>query len=272
MSNLTFIERKKLEDLFRMAGGYVLDFTDFTFQQFMVEAARVDIDDQKYYENGTSKAKRLRAFWKIEPNHVVANSIDAMIELATMSNHAVDTNDIDECKAIAQRLLDESPVPEIDAIKAVSDDRAFEALAESVRESVEKHKTEEGLDRLHTFLIKYIRKLCVEAGIDANPKKALHAVFGEYVKHLRSEGLIESDMAERILKSTISIFESFNHVRNNRSFAHDNQLLTYHESLLIFNNVCAAVKFLRAITDSAQRKEAEPVAAELIPPTDDIPF
>jgi hypothetical protein len=56
-------------------------------------------------------------------------------------------------------------------------------------------------------------------------------------------------MAERILKVTISTMESFNHVRNERSLAHDNSLLGYHEALFIFRHVSSVVRLLRAITD-----------------------
>jgi len=54
-------------------------------------------------------------------------------------------------------------------------------------------------------------------------------------------------MTERILKSSISVLEAFNDVRNNKSFAHDNPVLNYDESLLIFNNVTSTLGFVRAI-------------------------
>ena len=54
-------------------------------------------------------------------------------------------------------------------------------------------------------------------------------------------------MAEKILKSSISIFEAFNHVRNNQSFAHDNPTLGYDESILIFNSITSAIRFIRSV-------------------------
>jgi hypothetical protein len=51
-------------------------------------------------------------------------------------------------------------------------------------------------------------------------------------------------MTERILKSSISILEAFNDVRNNQSIAHDNPILNYNESVLIFNHVSSAIKFI----------------------------
>ncbi|MFB0387390.1 abortive infection family protein [Xanthomonas euvesicatoria] len=54
-------------------------------------------------------------------------------------------------------------------------------------------------------------------------------------------------MTERILKSSISVLETFNDVRNNKSLAHDNPILNYEESLLIFNHVAASVRFIKSL-------------------------
>jgi len=83
--------------------------------------------------------------------------------------------------------------------------------------------------------------------------KPLHSIFGEYVKALRNSGLVESEMTERILKSSISTMEAFNRVRNEESLAHDNPTLKYDESLLIFNHVCSAVRFIRALEERTDR-------------------
>jgi hypothetical protein len=54
-------------------------------------------------------------------------------------------------------------------------------------------------------------------------------------------------MTEKILKYSIHVIEAFNDVRNNRSFAHDNQILNYSESVLIFNNITNSIKFIETI-------------------------
>jgi len=64
--------------------------------------------------------------------------------------------------------------------------------------------------------------------------------------------------------------EAFNRVRNDSSLAHDNPTLTYDESLLIFNHVCSAVRFIRALEARAE-KSASTEASEVIV-DDDIPF
>ncbi|MEQ8578866.1 MAG: hypothetical protein RIC57_08160 [Balneola sp.] len=37
--------------------GYVLDLSNTDFQQFVKQVASVDIEDSKYYRNGSSKGK-----------------------------------------------------------------------------------------------------------------------------------------------------------------------------------------------------------------------
>ena len=92
-------------------------------------------------------------------------------------------------------------------------------MAKAVRDAIEKNEPELGLDRLHTFIIKYVRTCCTRHGIRVTRDTPLHSIFGEYVKRLRDEGWVESEMGVRIPKSSISVLEAFNDVRNNRSLA-----------------------------------------------------
>jgi hypothetical protein len=256
MADLAFTERSQLEKLFQMGSGYVLDFSNRTFREFVSDTARKDIEDPKYNYASCSKANRLRQFWKIEPNHIVGTLIRAMVDYAS-TVHNVDRSLIPEGGKIASRLLMSAPVQELDAIQSLTDDRTFEALARSVRDAIEDNEPEKGLDRLHTFVVKYVRTLCRNHGIVADRDKPLHSIFGEYVKHLRARGSLESDMTERILKSGISTLEAFNQVRNDRSFAHDNAMLNYDESLLIYNHVCASIRFLESLEGREQAPESE---------------
>jgi hypothetical protein len=89
------------------------------------------------------------------------------------------------------------------------------------------------------------------------------------VKRLRDTGHVESEMAARILKSSISTLEAFNDVRNNRSLAHDNPVLHYDEALLIFNHVAGSIRFLRSV-ESRIKKHSQQVG--VTDDLDDIPF
>jgi len=79
MSNLSSIERIKLEKLLAMSGGYVLDFSNRTFDDFVLENTELDISETKYIDAGSSKANRLRSFWKQESNHIVGKLLLALL-------------------------------------------------------------------------------------------------------------------------------------------------------------------------------------------------
>jgi len=80
MSDLSGIDKLHLEKYLQMGSGYVLDFSNRTFQEFILEHAHLDIYDDNYEYTGGSKANRLRQLWKVESNYVAGVIIDAFIE------------------------------------------------------------------------------------------------------------------------------------------------------------------------------------------------
>jgi hypothetical protein len=160
-------------------------------------------------------------------------------------------------KKIVARVKNDTPIEDVEALTPNSSDKDFELLAQSIKESIAKNQPEEALDRLHTFVIRYVRELCKWHGI-AFDETPLHSLFGLYVKFLQNKSLVESQMSERILKSSISVFEAFNDVRNNQSFAHDNPILNKNEAVLIFNDVSNTLRFVQSIERGIlERRQAE---------------
>ena len=276
MSDLTNIEKLKLEKFLEMGGGYVLDFSNRTFQEFILDCLGIDIYDNKYDYASGSKANRLREFWRKEPNYIVSKLLSDLLEywrtnkLTSMSSVTnAEEALFDECQRIVERLQLDNPVEHIDVIQPSTNDKDFTLLAKSIRESIQKNEPEAALDRLHTYVVKYTRQLCENHGIKCDKSIPLHALFGGYIKHLKRNNLIASVMTERILKSSISILEAFNDVRNNQSFAHDNPILNYNESILIFNNVSSAIKFINSIEHPPKEPEEPEIGYDW---DDDIPF
>lgn len=271
MCDLTFLEKTKLERMFEMGGGYVLDFSNRTLAEFVAESTGRDIFDAKYDHASGSKANRLRAFWMCEPNHIAGKLIKDLLEYCRSVPARRERDQLLlDCERIAARLMQSAPVEALEAITREGSERGFEVLAKAVRESIEKDEPDAGLDRLHTFVTKLIRTLSERRGVVVDRDKPLHSIFGEYVKALRAAGLIESDMTERILKSSISVMEAFNWVRNDTSLAHDNPTLNYDESLLIFNHVCSSIRFIRALESRSVQTASSTRPAEV--PENDVPF
>ena len=250
-------ERVALEKLFCMGSGAVLRFDHRTLREFVDDAVKKDLHDPAYSVNGDSKAKLLRQFWKVEPDHIVGRLIRELTDQAARLSRA-DPLLVATGYAVADRLLRMSSVDDIDAIVPLDDGRTFEALATGVREAIENNKPETGLDRLHTYLIKYLRTRCAEAGLPADSDKP-PVLFNSYVRYLGAAGFIKSSMTERIFNATRQTLDAFNDVRNSKSLAHDNEILGRDEALFIYSHICAVIRLLQSVDKAKLEQEEEPV-------------
>lgn len=110
MANLKYIDKRELEALFNMGGGYVLDFINSSFETFFRDHS-IDIFSEKYSRSSGSKANRLRSFWEQENDPLVGRILKELIEIAEHNNSKTegkpDKKNIDACKAVVARLLGE---------------------------------------------------------------------------------------------------------------------------------------------------------------------
>lgn len=133
MSDLTFNEKRKLEQCFGMKSGYVLDVSDRTFREFLLDTTGREIFDEKYNYASGSKANRLRAFWQREDNATVGKLLG---ELLTYSE---DTGPIAEaCGLIVARLLTGSTP----AARTETQDRQQDAMARERSQALRELKDE----------------------------------------------------------------------------------------------------------------------------------
>ncbi|MFH6962696.1 hypothetical protein ACHRVK_09305 [Flavobacterium plurextorum] len=112
MAELKESEKLILEKLFKMQGGYVLEFSNPKFQQFILNNFRIDIYSSKYSFFGESKANRLRAFWQVENNQVIGKLILELLDVwkteKLLKDETISENDKvlqEQTKIIAHKLL-----------------------------------------------------------------------------------------------------------------------------------------------------------------------
>jgi hypothetical protein len=108
MSDLTYLEKKKLEQFLGMSSGYVLDFSNRTFAAIVKDSSGCNIYSSRYDQGSGSKANRLRRFWELEPNPVVAKLLSEMIESVGDKPGAPGLQEV--CRLIVNRLRG-SPIP-----------------------------------------------------------------------------------------------------------------------------------------------------------------
>lgn len=114
MSSLTDIEKRYFEKLLGMQSGYVLDYSDATFGEFF-RRHKVDIHGQKYQTYGTSKAKKMRAFWEQEPDALVGKILEELLEAyeadCSLNHREADSGVLDKSRTIVTRLMGRAAPP-----------------------------------------------------------------------------------------------------------------------------------------------------------------
>jgi hypothetical protein len=110
MAQLDFIEKGYFEKLFGMESGYVLDFSNHTFQEFVYKKIQIDIY-QKY--PSFSKAKILRAIIADSDNITIGKLLLELLRYM-QANNMVGESDRDtfkKCAEIGNRLIGKTASP-----------------------------------------------------------------------------------------------------------------------------------------------------------------
>ena len=253
MVKLKHKDIRTIDDAFGMHGGYVLNFSDRTFSEFFEDEFGLDIDDDRYDLNGTSKAKRLRTFLSLENDFTVAKVLRELwaYRETLPAPQGWDKPQSEDCvKArlfdLIRRIEANSSSPRMDAFDKFAADETLEELIADIERDIQANKPAAALDRLHTYSMKKLAHLIERRGGSCNRDDRLHSRMGKYIKLLERNREFR-EISKRALKSGISIFESFNDVRNNESLAHDNDIVDHAEARYIFDTITALLRFIKTI-------------------------
>lgn len=266
MSDIQRATKSKLETLFGMDSGYVMEFSNRKFEEFVFDETRLNIFDEKYNEKSGSKANRLRAFWKLESNQVVATLSLGLLEFWEQEFRLSDPTEEEfyrlyRLKEAAEKELETlkgTPNKSFDmaALNVSNLEESYLMLKEDIEKVLNEDKPQLALDRVHTYMTKYFRVLCEKHGIDYTSKENINNMYGKYIRFHHQYNSFESVMTPKILKLPTQVLEKFNSVRNNESFAHSNEIIGYRESKLIIDFVFLVLSYIIDLEKEYDEKKA----------------
>jgi hypothetical protein len=250
MVSLKHSEMRIIDDALAMESGYVLNFSDRTFAEFFDDEFGITIYSEKYAFNGTSKAKHMRAFIKTEDEYTVARVLRRLWEHRdSVPLYARAENDEPVKKRffdLLTRIEGGAIAPRTDAIDRFTRDETLEELVAAIERDITANKPAAALDRLHTYCMKKFGHLLDSYGVAWDRKEPLHSRAGKYVKALETSYPLR-DASRQIIKNAIAVFDKFNHVRNDNSLAHDNELPDHAEARFLFDSIVAILRFIKSI-------------------------
>lgn len=237
--------------------GYVLDFSDKTMDEFFTDEFEIDIYAEEYQANGTSKRNCLTTFIALSDNYTALKVLRALWELregllAQNTSPDIVANASTKTRAfekIIEGLESNADITIPDGVDTFTSERTLEELVADIERTMAANKPEVALDHLHTYCVKKITHLLSVRGIECDSEEPLHSRFGKYRKKLVSERNLH-EFSDRALKSSISLLDSFNDLRNNHSLAHDNEILGPVEARFIFSSISAILVLIRTLEAS----------------------
>ncbi len=123
-----------------------------------------------------------------------------------------------------------------------------ELLLSDINRSIENNEPELVLDRLHTFSMNFLRDLCNKYNLKSKDEKGnglpLHSLLGKIKNYLTCQTVINSDFTKQALSANISILDKYNFVRNQESFAHDNEVMNKIEATFAIKTVANIIVLL----------------------------
>lgn len=255
MANLSFREKADFEQLFGMRTGYVIDFSNNSFASFVGDAINIDIYSGVGYEEYSSKANKLRQIWSEEPDNVVGTLMEALLnyyedyKIRRDQLTDYDRKKIGELRLVTERLKGNALQVELPQAK----EETLQTLKEDINSALARNKPELVLDRLHTFSTKLLRQICDDNGIATADAKGnqypLHSLAGMLRKNYEQNPIFQSPFTAIAIQNSISLFDRYNYIRNDQSYAHDNDILDSMEAEFAVRIMSDVITFI----DKAER-------------------
>ncbi len=209
MSTFSMTERHNLEKFLGMSGGYVLNFSDRTFGEFVFETVGIDIHDEKFATEGTSKAKKLRTFWRLEPDYTVGKLLLALIDYDASLNpeQTAEAKALaDKCRQIATRL--HAGGPSLNPLKEHAKVLNANHLAEQIRRLEASVKTDPSLaiGTAKELIETCCKTILAERGKPVSGMPDVSTLTKETLKELKlvPEGVSEAARGADVIKRLLS--------------------------------------------------------------------
>ena len=237
-----------------MTSGYVLNFSDRTFDDFIRRKFGIDARASTYTVDGDSKAKRLRALLRSLVPGAQAEVLRALWEhrlqmIGRGMQFDIESGIEEQFLSMVSKLEGTEQPIDMDVVEAFSDDPTLAELVEAIQREIQANAPHAALDRLHTYAMKKFADLLERDGETVGHGDALHSRAGRYINNLRRSGQI-GEYSEKIAKSAVQVCEQFNHVRNKQSLAHDNTILGVAEGRYVFETVLSLLRFIKALDEA----------------------
>jgi hypothetical protein len=254
---LDYVIEKKMESLL-MNRGYVLDFSDNTMQIFVARSVDIDIYEEKFSSNGTSKANRLRYLWYNYPKKVVAKlNIDLLVyweneKHENRQDHSIaDLVIYKECLIYHRNLLDsDEEMSGEEILKNLKIEiLSHKFIMENIEKTNSKIKNKDysgAITNARSLVEHVLMELASRFEYEIKNKGDLLKLYNEVAKTMNLQAVnYDIDGFKQILSGLNSIINGISNLRNELSDAHARKYEpTKHHARIAINSAHTICEFL----------------------------
>lgn len=181
MAKLSRPENRFIEEFLEMTDGYVLDFSDRTMSEFFEDELGIDIYQEKYGFNGTSKAKHLRAFIEVEDGYKVAEALKKLWaqKLVDKPNYTPSEGVKDKYFSIVSQLESGHVPQSLDSLKKHTAIHSLDTVARDLDRAIVSVKSdpESAVTSACSTIESVCRSILIELNLPLPSKKDIKGLY-----------------------------------------------------------------------------------------------
>lgn len=237
---------KLVEDYIGTSGGYLNGFSYSIHDTFYPHWCDLDVDASAYRAKGYTTLKAFIQILKDSEPRAQAKIIRGVFDMITPPKEATDDQSRKKL-AVHKELLSVAARLEADGqVDTPVIQHTIEVVFEALKDAealLKSRGPKSAVDRAHTALHGYLKRLCQNKGIVMPIDPSLTAVFKVLREKLPELSAIYPHDAEakRVLGSMASALDSLNTIRNRGTMAHPNELLLDDAEAMLYINLARTV-------------------------------
>ena len=267
MSSLTFKERLLISEVLEFDQGDIfvtlknlIKYDPRTTRNIIKGACGIDVfSDPRFYL--LNQQEWLEKIWDDESDPVAGQVLFDFLEYffehypqRFLSSQR--KKQFNKCLELAQRIKETEVLT-----LPLSNVEKLNTLRRDIVSSFAQDNPELCLDRLHTFATDYLREICSRHEIkilnDNGKFHPIHSLAGALQKFYRQKNVVESEFSLTAIRNSIDLFSKYNDIRNDKSFAHPNEILNKAEAVYAVQIMANTLVLIERIETLIFEKESD---------------
>lgn len=201
-------------------------------------------------------AESFESFARCEDINIVIPFIEKLIEYAIAENEHFENKYkelLNKCRDIIKKHSNNNQSYKLPSL----DKEGLDILEKDIYRTLADNDYILAVDRLHTYSLFFFEDLCKKNGLTPNKDPKGHVMFddmiGQLQKKFEEQGILNEFDNESIKNSKI-IFQKYNVIRNNGSFAHPNQIIENARAKFLINNIIILLNYFLTLSEQILAK------------------